>query len=213
MNTLGFLKNGIDFAQLVHQYLNNNCILEITDPAKVQFAKDLMDHVIKSSYGYGSCNSSQLRFQMIFNSTMEELEAEKAGLIKSSSAIWQIDGKYEVGTDFLSKNGAKIETKVYLSENSMLAAAEAGSLNYKVFHGADYVLCYLIEGKVEITSKAPFRKIKHWLWLKKIDGKYSIYEEPELMEVTAECLPKAIPICHCTFCDDKIIISKNTFCT
>jgi hypothetical protein len=212
VTTLGFLKDGVDFTQLVHQYLANNCTLEITDPVKVKLAKDLMDYVIKFSYGYNSCTLPQLRFQMIFNSTMQELTAELVGLIKRSNAIWRIGGKYEPGTDFLSDNGTEIETKVYKNTHNMLEAAKAGTLDYKVFHGATYVLCYLIEGEVKIISEEPFREIKHWFWLKKIDGKYVVYKDSELTAVTDECLPKTIPICRCTFYEDKIIISKNTYC-
>jgi hypothetical protein len=215
LNTPGFLENGIDFEQLVKHYINNKYNIEITDPIKIKLAKDLMNHVINNSYGYNdyfSCTQHG-RFQMIFNSTLEELENEKAGLIKRSNAIWTLNGKYETGTDFLSANGAKIEAKVYKNKDSMLAAANAGTLDYKVFHGAAYVICYLIEGEVEITSEPPFRKIKHWFWLRNIDGKYDEYTDSELTDITNECLPKTIPICQCKFYDDKISISKNNYYT
>lgn len=215
MNTPGFTESGIDFEQLVHCYITSNYNIEITDPTKIKLAKDLMAHVINASYGYNDSFSSSLhgRFQMIFNSTLEELVLEKAGFTKRSNAIWSLDSKYETGTDFLADNGAKIEAKVYKAKSSMLKAAEAGTLDYKVFHGADYVICYLIDGEVEILAEEPFRKVKHWFWLKKINDEYIEYNDSELLQLTEECLPKTIPICRCIFYEDNITISENTFCT
>jgi hypothetical protein len=167
-----------------------------------------MEHVIGTSVGYQEDKEKikeaiQRRFQMIVNSTQEELIAEKVGLIKRSSAIWTLAGSYEGGTDFRSDNGKQIEAKVYFDQNNMLEFAEKGSYDYTVFHGADYVLCYLINSYDS----------RHWYWLKKINGIYDVYYEEELYSITDECLPSSIPICYCRVRDDGIIIAKNTFCT
>ena len=216
MTTSGFLENGIDFEQLVNYYKANDYDIEITDPVKIKLAKDLTTHVINNSYGYGDSFSRTQsgRFQMIFNSTLAELENEKAGLIKRSSAIWTLNSKYETGTDFLSEDGTPVEAKVYRNKDSMSAAAKAGTLDYKVFHGAEYVICYLIDGEVEIIAEEPFRKVTHWFWLKKIGGEYVEVKsnDSDLTEAITRRLPSAIPICRCTFYDDKIVISKNPYC-
>lgn len=208
MTTPGFLDNGIDFIPLVQHYLANNCYTEITDYAEVSLIKKLMRHVIDGSYGYNeeSSNFAQTvpgRFQMIFNSVLQELIAELAGLIKKSNAVWLLTDSYEKGTDFQSTNGKQIEAKVYKNYNSMINYAKKGSVEYTVFHGAEYVLCYLIDSY----------KGKHWYWLKKINGIYSVYNNEDLNELTSECLPATISICYCKLRDNKFIIGKNTFCT
>ena len=205
MATPGFLENGIDFAQLVLYYLANNCYLIITDPKEVDLAIRLMKHVIGDSFGYRTDFASIIskRFQLIFNSTLEELTNEKAGLIKQSNAVWLLTDSYEKGTDFRSSNGKQIESKVYYNWNRMLEFAEKGSVDYTVFHGADYVLCYLINN----------HESEHWYWLKKINGVYVVYNDTELCAVTSECLPPTIPVCYCKLIDNKLIIGKNTFCT
>jgi hypothetical protein len=205
--TPGFLENGIDFKQLVLYYLANNHYVEITDPKELALAIKLMEHVIGTSIGYKE-DPEKLkaaiprRFQMIFNSTQEELTSEEAGLIKRSNAVWLLTGSYEKGTDFQSHNGKQIEAKVYYDWNNMLEYAEKGTVDYTVFHGADYVLCYLINSYDS----------KHWYWLKKINNVYSVYYEEELNSITIECLPSSIPICYCRLREDKLIIGKNTFC-
>ena len=205
MATPGFLENGIDFEQLVLYYLANNCYLEITDSKEVDLVIRLMKHVIGDSYGYKTDFASTIhgRFQIIFNSTLEELITEKAGLIKRSNAVWLLTDSYEKGTDFQSNNGKQIEAKVYINWYSMLDYAKKGSTDYTVFHGADYVLCYLINSYSS----------KHWYWLKKINNVYDVYYEEELNGLTTECLPSSISICYCRLREDRLIIGKNTFCT
>ncbi len=208
MVTPGFLNNGIDFEQLVNYYLANNCYIEITAPTDVNLAIALMEHVINTSYEYNEegsfAQTTHGRFQMIFNSTLQEMIAkEKGGLIKQSKAVWLLDGCYEKGTDFKSSNDIKIETKVYKNEASMKKYAKKGSTEYTVFHGAEYVLCYLIDS----------HEGKHWYWLKKVNGIYNVHNDAELDKLTSECLPAAIPVCYCKIRDNKIIIGKNTFCT
>lgn len=204
MVTPGFLENGIDFAQLVLYYLANNCYLIIADPKEVDLAIRLMEHVIGDSFGYRTDFASTVhgRFQMIFNSTLEELINEKAGLIKQSNAVWLLTDSYEKGTDFRSNNGKQIESKVYQDWNRMLEFAKKGSIDYTVFHGADYVLCYLINSY----------ESKHWYWLKKVNSIYIVHNDTELCAITSECLPASIPICYCKVKDNKLIIGKNTFC-
>lgn len=208
MVTPGFLKDGIDFEQLVYHYWANDCYVKFTNNEEVSLITCLMEHVIGTSIGYQEDKEKikeaiQRRFQMIVNSTQEELVAEKAGLIKRSSAVWTLAGSYESGTDFKSNNGKQIETKVYFNRDNMLDFAEKGSHDYTVFHGADYVLCYLINSY----------DARHWYWLKKINGIYDVYYDEELYSVTDGCLPSSIPICYCRIRDDSIIIDKNTFCT
>ena len=214
MATPGFLDNGIDFDQLTAHYLKNNCYVEITDPAEVSLAIKLMEHVIGTSFGYAEDSTDfsatvHGRFQMIFNSTLEESNMEKTGLFKRSNAVWLLTGSYEPGTDFVSDNGKQIEAKVYKNFGSMLKYAKKGSLDYTVFHGAEYVLCYLIDS-YQLDSSSKF---KHWYWLKKINNVYEVYYEEDLNSLTAECLPYSIPVCYCRIRDNKIIIGKNTFCT
>jgi hypothetical protein len=206
--TPGFLKNGIDFKQLVLHYLSNNYYTEIVDLKEIALATELMEHVIGTSISYQEDRTKHTaairrRFQMIFNSTMQELVSEQAGLIKRSNAVWLLTGSYEKGTDFQSYNGKQIETKVYYDWNNMLEYAKKGSIDYTVFHGADYVLCYLINSY----------NSKHWYWLKKINNVYNVYYEEELNNLTTECLPFSIPICYCRLENNKIIIGRNTFCT
>lgn len=212
MVTPGFLENGIDFMPLVKHYLANNCYIEITDPAEVSLARKLMIHVIDSSYGYNDDSSyfaqtEHGRFQMIFNSALQELIAKLAGLVKKSNAVWLLTDSYEKGTDFQSANGKHIEAKVYKNEASMKKYAKKGSVEYTVFHGAEYVLCYLIDSYKDANQES-----KHWCWLKKINGIYTVYNNDDLTALTEECLPPAIQICYCKFLDDKIIIRKSTYC-
>lgn len=208
MSTPGFLNNGIDFEQLMDYYVANNCKVEITDPNEVNLVITLMENVINTSYAYNEEDSFAKtrhgRFQMIFNSTLGEVTVARCcSLIKQSSAVWLLDGSYEKGTDFKSIEGVEIEAKVYKDINSMNFYAKKGSVEYTVFHGAEYVLCYLINS-YEGT---------HWYWLKKTNGVYSIYNDGGLAALTSERLPSAMPICYCKLIDNKFIIGKNTFCT
>ncbi len=207
MITPGFLTNGIDFEQLTDYYVANNCKVEITDPAEVDLAIALMEHVINTSYAYDEEDSfaktEHGRLQMIFNSTLGEVTIDRySSLIKKSVAVWLLGGSYEKGTDFKSSEGVEIEAKVYKNVDSMNFYAKKGSVEYTVFHGAEYVLCYLIDS----------HEGKHWHWLKKTNGVYSIYNNDGLEDLTSKRLPPVIPICYCKIRDNKIIIGKNTFC-
>ena len=212
MATPGFLDDRIDFEQLVKHYKANGCRLVITGN-ELQLARRIMRHVIDSTVGdrYNSdfARTEDGRFQIIFNSTMEEMEAEEAGLCKRSSAIWSVNGQYEGGTDFLSTNGKKVEAKVYRDMDSALKAAKKGSVDYTVFHGAEYVLCYLINS-YELDKEK--NKREHWFWLKKVNGVYSLCEDKNLRTVTERCLPATIPVCYCKLKEDHMIIDKNTYC-
>lgn len=207
MVTPGFLETGIDFEQLVDHYLANNCRIEITDLAEVKLAIALMEHVINTSYEYDEEDSFAKtihgRFQMIFNSALEELIMKRyGGLLKKSNAVWLLEGSYEKGADFRSSQNVEIEAKVYKDVNSMKNYAKKGSVEYTVFHGAEYVLCYLINSY----------EGKHWYWLKKVNGIYTVYNNEELEQITSECLPASIPICYCKLVGNKFIIGKNNFC-
>ena len=207
MATPGFLNNGIDFEQLMDYYVANNYRVEITDTAEVNLAVELMEHVINSSYEYNEEDSfaktDHGRLQMIFNSTLGEVTINRySSLIKKSDAVWLLGGSYEKGTDFISEDNVEIEAKVYKNITSMNFYAKKGSAEYTVFHGAEYVLCYLIDSY----------EGKHWHWLKKTNGVYSIYSDEGLEALTSKRLPHTIPICYCKKVDNKIIIGKNTFC-
>jgi hypothetical protein len=207
LSTPGFLNNGINFEPLIDHYIANGYKVVISDPAEIRLVMALMDHVINTSYEYNEEDSFAKtrhgRFQMIFNSSLEELIMKRYGkLIKKSGIVWLLNGSYEKGTDFQSNNNVKIEAKVYKNETSMLKYAKKGSTEFTVFHGAEYVLCYLIDSC----------EGKHWYWLRKINGIYTIYNNKELEDITDECLPSSIPICYCKLTDDALIIGKNNYC-
>jgi hypothetical protein len=206
--TPGFLENGIDFDQLGAYYKANKCHIEITDPAELSLIDKLMKHVIGESYGYNTDFASTIygRFQMIFNATLQELEVKKfPDILKRSNAVWLLTDSYETGTDFLSSNGKRIEAKVYLNWYKMLEYAEKGSKDSTVFHGADYVLCYLIDS-YQLNNSS---KLKHWYWLKKINDKYEVFNDVSLEEYTEKYLDMIIPICKCIPLADKLIIREN----
>ena len=140
---------------------------------------------------------------MIFNSTLQEIIVREQGkLIKRSGAVWLLNGHYEKGADFRSEANVEIETKVYKNEASMKAYAKKGSVEYTVFHGAEYVLCYLIDS----------HEGRHWYWLRKIEGIYTVYNNKELEDITSECLPATIPICYCKLTNEALIIGKSNYC-
>ena len=207
MSTPGFLENGIDFEQLVLHYISSkDNRIEITDPTEVDLATRLMEYIINNSRGYNEnsfANTIHGRLQMIFNSTLEEhIINSRSELIKKSDAIWLLGGSYETGTDFKSKEETNIEAKVYRDIDHMNSYAEKGSKHFTVFHGAEYVLCYLIYS----------HKGRHWYWLKKTNGIYDTDTDEALIVRTKERLPDEIPICYCSIRDNKIIISRNTLC-
>lgn len=208
MVTPGFLENGIDFDPLIDYYIANNYHVEVANQPEVKVATALTESVINNSYGYQDENSAvkrdSIRLQMIFNSMLLENIVDRCtSLIRKSSAIWLLGGSYEKGTDFRSTDGVDIEAKVYKDIDSMNFYAKKGSVDYTVFHGAEYVLCYLINS----------HENKHWYWLKKTGGIYHIYNDEGLENLTSKRLPQAIPVCYCKIRDNKVIFAKNTFCT
>lgn len=208
MATPGFLTNGIDFDQLTDYYVANNCRADIVNPVEVKVATALTESVINNSHGYQEEGSSvkklNVRLQMIFNSMLwEKIVKRCSSLIRKSSAVWLVGGSYEKGTDFQSTEGVDIEAKVYKDINSMNFYAKKGSVDYTVFHGAEYVLCYLINS----------HENKHVYWLKKTNGIYHIYNNEGLDALTSKRLPAVIPICYCKMLADKVIFGKDTFCT
>ena len=203
MKTPGFLEDGIDFEPLVKYYLDNNCAKIVICEAEFNLAMALMEYIIGTSYKYKNKDNRPLRFQMIFNSTLQELVIQACStLIKRSSGLWSLSGHYEKGTDFISTENVEIEAKVYKDRDSMLEYAKKGSVDYTVFHGADYVLCYLIDSYEN----------KHWYWLKKTNGIYDVYSDKALDKLTSERLPESIPVCYCKVVGNTLIIGKNNFC-
>ena len=217
MATPGFLDNGIDFEQLIIYYLDsskynkdNKCYIEITEHTEVNLIKNLAKHVIDTSIGYNDDNTTFAstvhgRFQMIFNAMLEEAYAQKAGLLKRSDAIWRLSSSYQTGADFQSDNGKQIEAKVYKDWLSMQRYTEKGSNERTVFHGADYVLCYLIDSH-EVDENL---NQKHWYWLKKTSNTYVVDNNTELCNITYECLPTRLPVCSCKLTDDNKFIIKQ----
>lgn len=208
MTTPGFLENGIDFDQLTDYYVTNNCRVDIVNQIEVKVATTLTESVINNSHGYQEEESSakklNVRLQMIFNSMLwEKIVKRCSSLIRKSGAVWLVGGSYEKGTDFQSTDGVDIEAKVYKDINSMNFYAKKGSVDYTVFHGAEYVLCYLINS----------HENKHVYWLKKTNGIYHIYNDEGLEYLTSKRLPAVIPVCYCTIRPGKIIFGKNTYCT
>lgn len=208
MVTPGFLENGIDFDPLTDYYTANNYYVEVTNQSEVKVAIALTESVINNSYGYQEEESFvkklSVRLQMMFNSMLWEKIVKKcSSLIRRSSAVWLVGGSYEKGTDFQSTEGVDIEAKVYKDINSMNFYAKKGSVDYTVFHGAEYVLCYLINS----------HENKHVYWLKKTNGIYHTYNDERLEDLTNKRLPAVIPVCYCKIRPDKIIFGKNTFCT
>ena len=223
MSTPGFLINGIDFYQLLCAYVQSN--IEITDPQELALIIDLMKHVIGNSYGYKNDFASTIygRFQMIFNSTIQEAHifaiAKKYGmdLCKRSDSKWLLSDTHEIGTDFYYKD-LQIEAKVYKNLNNMLSYAEQGSINPTVFHNADYVLCYLIdrpwpEELMAFEDMQEFTKrvgTSHWYWLRRINGQYVLHFNEDLYTNTHKALSPTLPICKCRQTSDKFSISLDT---
>lgn len=212
MTTPGFLDDGIDFEQLIAYYKANNYSIEITDPAEVDLIINLVSYVINASYGYknGTATIIPNRFQMIFNSALQEHyineAAQEIGLCcKQSSAVWRLGGSYEKGADFQSNTNKPIEVKMYKDWISMSSFIEKGSKDRKVFHDADYVLCYLINS-YEVDNDL---RQKHWYWLKKTGNVYVVYDNTELLNITYKCLPTSLPICSCKLEDARFILSNK----
>lgn len=226
MATPGFLKDGIDFYTLLCAYAQDGRYrIETTDLTECTTAIDLMKHVIGDSYGYhtGFASTVPGRFQMIFNSTIQEAHifatARSCGmeLCKRSNSTWLLDGSAESGTDFYY-NDIQIEAKVYKNWSNMLSYAEQGSADPTVFHNADYVLCYLIERpwpeelmKLDCTKElVKTVGTAHWYWLKKIDGQYVVYFNDDLYDNTYRALSPIIPICKCRLTQDKLSVLLDT---
>jgi len=206
--TPGFLENGIDFDPLIDYYVANNYYVEVVNQSEVKVATALTESVINNSHGYqeeeSSAKKPNVRLRMIFNSMLwEKIVKRVSSLIRKSSAVWLVGGSYEKGTDFQSTDGVDIEAKVYKDINSMNFYAKKGSVDYTVFHGAEYVLCYLNNSQEN----------KHVYWLKKTNGIYHIYNDEGLEYLTSKRLPQVIPVCYCTIRPDKIIFGKSTYCT
>ena len=205
MGTPGFFSDGIDFDCLVKYYRANNNYICITDSSEIKLATELMEDLIAKSYGYDEDDFVKTihgRFQILFNSNILELTAEESStLIRRSNSIWRLNGSYETGADFVSTDGVAIETKVYKNILRMRSYAEKGSSDYTVFHGAKYVLCYLLNS----------HNGKHWHWLAETNGKYTEYDEEWLNIKTAEQLPPALPMCYCKLSPNRLILGENTY--
>lgn len=180
---------------LVSQYIANGNCLKITDKSEVTLVKKIVANVINNSYKYTDLSNIAKRLQYIFNSALQEqILTNFGGLIKRSNAFWSLDDSYEYGTDFQSWNGKKVEAKIYLNFEKMLEFAEKGTKDYTVFHGADYVVCYLVNGHFSDYKETP---VKYWWWLKKTPQGYQVFKDTNLDAIT-ESLGR-LPISICTY--------------
>lgn len=218
-NTPGFLTNGIDFKPFVQYYCVSGYRVIISDPAEVTVAFAVAKNVIDNSFGYSdeAVQEAHTRIQMIFNSTLQEMWLEYAGLGKRSSSIWLVNGTAERGTDFQA-NGKQIEAKVYKTADRMFQYAKDASKDSTVFHNADYVCVYLINSYertiIDKRTNMPYTERTHWVWLKRDDaGNYVEHYDDQLEAITKTSLPAELPVCYCKFtADNKLIIGRNTFC-
>jgi hypothetical protein len=70
---------------------------------------------------------------------------------------------------------------------------EANNGNRYIFHDADFVCCYLITTKRFINSH-PY----HYQWLKRVNGKYEVYNDAKLDSLMRQEFPEKLPLCRCT---------------
>jgi hypothetical protein len=218
--TPGFLADGVDFRPLVYHYLASDYKVIIDDPQEMNIYHKLTQHVIDDSFKYGNDTPDQknqnikkkhIRFQMIFNSTLQELYLERAGLGKRSSSVWLITGEAEGGTDFVSSNNKRIEAKIYKDSTSMFKYAKKAATDPTVFHDADYVCVYLMDYYERAIGAV--KEKAHWVWLTRIAGEYVEYFDVELKQIAESCLPAVLPVCHCLeTTSNKLIIGQNTYC-
>jgi uncharacterized protein YkuJ len=121
------------------------------------------------------------------------MEAEVLHLTRNSDSKWLFNGTYETGTDFTGQSGLKVEAKVYYSEESMAAKIEEANKGDKyIFHNADFVCCYLISTR-RFIENCPY----HYQWLKRVNGKYEVYNDSKLDNLMRQSLPEKLPLCRC----------------
>ena len=158
--------------------------------------QDLIGQVIDNSYQYESVDDPAKRFQLIINGNILEIflvQADAFNLTRNSDSKWLFNGTYETGADFTGPSGRTVEAKVYYSEESMAAKIEAANKGNKyIFHEADFVCCYLIT-----TTRFIDNKPYHYQWLKRINGKYELYNDVSLDNLTVKSLPEKLPLCRC----------------
>lgn len=137
------------------------------------------------------------RLQIILNGNVLEIflmEAVDFHLTRRSDSKWLLNGTYETGADFIGQSGSTIEAKVYYSAASMTEKIdEANTGNRYIFHNADFVCCYLIN-----TDRFIEERPYHYQWLKKVNDKYELYNDPTLDNLTRQSMPERLPLCRCT---------------
>jgi hypothetical protein len=183
---------GFDADAVAEEFFKKGYIRIYNDGSEqvLEAVRTVVQQVIDRSIQYKdeSVKDQAKRFQIIINGNILEIYLAASGfrLTRNSDPKWLINSTYEVGTDFISDDGCKIEAKVYYSDASMMKKVEeANQGNRYIFHGALFVCCYLID-----TCK--------YQWLKCINNVYEKYNNEELDEFTALFLPKQLPLCRCT---------------
>lgn len=190
---------GFDADKLVQNFWEKGHIT-ICNTGSEQFLdamKDLLQKIINDSISYQDESVKDLpkRLQIILNGNILEIFLEAAGLqlTRNSDSKWLFNGTYETGADFIGQSGRGVEAKVYYSEESMTAKIEeANNGNRYIFHNADFVCCYLITTKRFIDNR-PY----HYQWLKRVNGKYEVYNYSKLDNLMRQKFPEKLPLCRC----------------
>jgi hypothetical protein len=192
---------GFDADKLVQDFWENGKLIIRNSESELilDAMRDLLIKIVNTSVQYQDekIKNPPMRFQIILNGTILEIfltKAEVLHLIRNSDSKWLFNGTYETGTDFTGQSGRKIEAKVYRSEESMAAKIEeANNGNRYIFHDADFVCCFLITTKRFINNH-PY----HYQWLKRVNGKYEVYNDAKLDSLMRQEFPEKLPLCRCT---------------
>ncbi len=190
---------GFDADKLVRNFWEKGHLI-IRNNGSERFLDAMRDLLIKignDSIQYQDVKDPPKRLQIILNGTILEIflmEAEVLHLTRNSDSKWLFNGTYETGTDFTEQSGLKVEAKVYYSEESMTAKIEeANKGNRYIFHNADFVCCYLITTR-RFIENYPY----HYQWLKRVNGKYEVYNDSKLDNLMRQEFPEKLPLCRCS---------------
>jgi hypothetical protein len=183
---------GFDADAMAQEFFEKGYIKIYNDGTEniLDATRAVVKQVIAKSIQYQdeSVKNPAKRLQIIVNGDILEIFLKAATgfkLTRNSDSKWLFNDTYEVGTDFTSEEGYKIEAKVYYSEDSMMEKVkEANKGNKYIFHDALYVCCYLINTCT-------------YQWLKCINNVYKQYNDKNLDDCTKAFLPKKLPLCKC----------------
>lgn len=191
---------GFDADKLVRNLWKNGKLIICNSGSEqiLDAMRGLLIKIIDTSVQYqdDAVKDPPKRLQIILNGNILEVfleEAEVLHLTRNSDSKWLFNGTYETGTDFTGQSGRKVEAKVYLSKESMTAKIEeANKGNRYIFHDADFVCCYLIDTQ-RFIKNCPY----HYQWLKRVNGKYEVYNDSKLDNLMRQALPEKLPLCRC----------------